>query len=182
MPSVVSWSGTCTTAPSSACWRSLMTFGSLAARRSPTMTLPRHRCSPKAMGEAQAALSELRTLAHGIYPAILGEAGLAPAVYSLADTTAVPVEISGMPEGRYPTAVETAAYILVAEGLDNAAHRDASHVTVDIVQDGGWLMVMVEDDGSDRTSDLIHLADRVGALDGRLVVESTCLRAALPCA
>ena len=136
----------------------------------------------EATGEAQAALSELRTLAHGIYPAILGEAGLAPAVYSLADTAAVPVEIRGMPEGRYPTAVETAAYILVAEGLDNAAHRDASHVTVDIVQDGGWLMVMVEDDGSDRTSDLIHLADRVGALDGRLVVEATCLRAALPCA
>ena len=136
----------------------------------------------EATGEAQAALSELRTLAHGIYPAILGEAGLAPAVYSLADTTAVPVEIRGMPEGRYPTPVETAAYILVAEGLDNAAHRDASHVTVDIVQDGGWLMVMVEDDGSNRTSDLIHLADRVGALDGRLVVEATCLRAALPCA
>ena len=136
----------------------------------------------EATGEAQAALSELRTLAHGIYPAILGEAGLAAAVYGLADTTAVPVEIRGMPEGRYPTPVETAAYILVAEGLDNAAHRDASHVTVDIAQDGGRLMVMVEDDGSDRTSDLIHLADRVGALDGRLVVEATCLRAALPCA
>jgi signal transduction histidine kinase len=136
----------------------------------------------EATGEAQAALSELRTLAHGIYPAILGEAGLAPAVYSLADTTAIPVEIRSMAEGRYPTAVETAAYILVAEGLDNAARRDASHVTVDIVQDGGWLMVMVEDDGSDRTSDLIQLADRVGALDGRLVVESTRLRAALRCA
>jgi signal transduction histidine kinase len=136
----------------------------------------------EATGEAHAALSELRTLAHGIYPAILGEAGLAPAVYGLAETAATPVEISGMPDGRYPTAVETAAYISVAEGLDDAAHRDASHVTVDIVQDGGWLMVMVEDDGIDRTSELVHLADRVGAVEGRLVVGPTRLRAELPCA
>jgi hypothetical protein len=34
------------------------------------------------------------------------------------------------------SAVESAAYLLVAEALDDAEHRDASHVTVDIVQDG----------------------------------------------
>jgi signal transduction histidine kinase len=135
----------------------------------------------EATGEAQAALSELRALAHGIYPVILAEAGLAPAVATLAETAALPVEILDLVEGRFGPAVETAAYLLVAEGVDDAAHRDASHVTVDIVQNGEWLMVTVEDDGTNRTSELVQLADRVGALDGRLVVEPTGLRAELPC-
>jgi signal transduction histidine kinase len=135
----------------------------------------------EATGEAQAALSELRALAHGIYPVILAEAGLAPAVATLAETAALPVEILDLVEGRYAPAVETAAYLLVAEGIDDAGHRDASHVTVDIVQNGEWLMVTVEDDGTSRTSELAQLTDRVGALDGRLVVEPTRLRAELPC-
>ncbi len=135
----------------------------------------------EATGEAQAALSELRALAHGIYPVILAEAGLAPAVATLAETAALPVEILDLVEGRFAPAVETAAYLLVAEGVDDAAHRDASHVTVDIVQNGERLMVTVEDDGINRTSELVQLADRVGALDGRLMVEPTRLRAELPC-
>jgi signal transduction histidine kinase len=135
----------------------------------------------EATGEAQAALSELRALAHGIYPVILAEAGLAPAVATLAETAALPVETLDLVEGRFAPAVETAAYLLVAEGVDDAAHRDATHVTVDIVQNGEWLMVTIEDDGSNRTSELVQLADRVGALDGRLVVEPTRQRAELPC-
>ena len=131
--------------------------------------------------EAQGALSELRTLAHGIYPAILSEAGLAPAVATLAETAALPVELLAMAEGRYAAALETAGYLLVAEGLDDAAHRDASHATVDILQDGEWLMITVEDDGSNRTSKFVEVADRVGALDGRLYVGPTQLRAELPC-
>ena len=135
----------------------------------------------EATGEAQAALSELRTLAHGIYPVILAEAGLAPAVATLTETAALPVEILDLVEGRFAPAVETAAYLLVAEGVDDAAHRGASHLTVDIVQNGEWLMVTIEDDGINRTSELVQLADRVGALDGRLMVEPTRLRAELPC-
>jgi signal transduction histidine kinase len=131
--------------------------------------------------EAQAALGELRTLAHGIYPAILSEAGLAPAVATLAETAALPVEIIAVPEGRYTPAVETAAYLLIAEGLDDAAHRDASHANVDIVQDGEWLMITVEDYGRNRTSKFVDVADRVGAVGGRLSVEPTRLRAELPC-
>jgi signal transduction histidine kinase len=134
-----------------------------------------------ATAEAQAALSELRTLAHGIYPAILAEAGLAPAVATLAETAALPVEIIAVPEGRCAPAVETAAYLLVAEGLDDAAYRDASHVTVAIVQDGEWLMITIKDDGSNRISEFVEVGDRVGALDGRLSVEPTRLRAGLPC-
>jgi signal transduction histidine kinase len=136
----------------------------------------------QATDQAQAALRELRELAHGIYPAILSEAGLTPALASLADTAPLPVEIRDVPQRRYPAAVETCAYLLVTEALDDAAGRDASHGTVSVVQDGGRLMVSVEDDGTDRTSSMVQLADRVGALDGQLTVEPRRLRAELPCA
>ena len=135
----------------------------------------------QATDQAQAALEELRDLAHGIYPAILAEAGLAAALATLADAAPLPVEIHDAAQGRYPAAVETAAYLLVAEALDDAAGRDASHATVSVVQDGGRLVVTVDDDGTDRTSSMVQLADRVGALDGRLAVEPTRLRAELPC-
>jgi signal transduction histidine kinase len=136
----------------------------------------------QATEQAQAALGELRELAHGIYPAILTEAGLAAALATLADTAPLPVEIPDADQGRYPVAVETAAYLLVAEALDDAAGRGASHAAVRIVQDGDRLVVTVDDDGTTRTAAMIQLADRIGALDGRLTVEPTRLRAELPCA
>jgi signal transduction histidine kinase len=135
----------------------------------------------EAAGQAQAALDELRELAHGIYPAILAEAGLTPALATLADAAPLPVEILAEAEGRYPTTVETCAYLLVAEALQDAAGRNASHATVSVDRDGGRLVVTVEDDGTDRTSSMVQLADRVGALDGRLTVEPTRLQAELPC-
>jgi signal transduction histidine kinase len=135
----------------------------------------------KATDQAQAALRELRELAHGIYPAILTEAGLGPALATLADTAPLPVELRDAAQGRYPAGVETCAYLLVTEALDDAAGRAASHGTVSVVQDGGRLVVSVEDDGTDRTSPMVQLADRVGALDGQLTVEPRRLRAELPC-
>jgi signal transduction histidine kinase len=135
----------------------------------------------QATDHAQAALGELRELAHGIYPAILAEAGLAAALATLADAAPLPVELHTVAEGRYPPAVETAAYLVVAEALDDAARRDASYAAASLVQDGGRLVVTVEDDGTRRTAAMVQVADRVGALDGRLEVEPTRLRVDLPC-
>jgi signal transduction histidine kinase len=135
----------------------------------------------QATDQAQAALGELRELAHGIYPAILAEAGLAAALATLADAAPLPVEIRDVVEGRYPVGVETAAYLVVAEALDDAADRGASHTTVSVVRHEGRLVVTVEDDGTRRTAAMVQLADRVGALDGTLAVEPTRLHAELPC-
>jgi signal transduction histidine kinase len=135
----------------------------------------------QATDHARAALGELRELAHGIYPAILAEAGLAAALATLADAAPLPVEILAEAEGRYSAAVETAAYLLIAEALNDAAGRDASHATVSVVRTGERLVVMVQDDGTHRTSAMVQLADRVGALDGRLTVEPTRLWVELPC-
>jgi signal transduction histidine kinase len=135
----------------------------------------------QATGQAQAALEELRDLAHGIYPAILAEAGLAAALATLADAAPLPVEIRHLVQGRYPTAVETAAYLLVAEAVRDAADRNAGHAALSVVQGSERLVVTVQDDGTNRTAAMVQLADRVGALDGRLTVEPTRLQGELPC-
>ena len=136
----------------------------------------------EAIGETQAALGELRELAHGIYPAILAEAGLGPALATLADAAPLPVELHDAAAERYSAPVEMAAYLLVTEALDDAAGRGASHAAVNTVREDDRLVVIVEDDGSDRDSELVRLADRVGALDGTLEVEPTRLRGEIPCA
>jgi signal transduction histidine kinase len=129
----------------------------------------------------ESALEELRELAHGIYPAILTEAGLAPALATLADEAPVPVEVRGVPPERQPPSVETTAYALVAETIDEASRRGATMVTAQVRREGSVLVVAVEDDGAPRSSPLVHLADRVGALAGSLDVGDTTLRAELPC-
>ena len=134
-----------------------------------------------ATGDAQAALGELRELAHGIHPAILTQAGLAAALATLAEAAPIAVEIGETAGERYPAAVETTAYFVIAEAVDDAALRGASYAAVSTLRDGERLMVKVGDDGSERTSTMIHLVDRVGAIGGRLEVERTTLGAEIPC-
>ena len=123
----------------------------------------------------QAALEELRDLAHGIYPAVLTEAGLGPALETLADDAAIPVELGGWPDERFPEAVERAAYIIVSDTIDGLA--DYAEVTV--TRDGDTLAVEI---GPDASPPSVDLADRVGALGGRIGVEGDRLRAEIPCA
>ena len=134
-----------------------------------------------ALVDVQAALDELRELAHGIYPAILAESGLAAALQTLADTAPLHLEVRDVTEDRYPSAVETAAHVLVVEAVDSAAARDATHAAVTAVRSQQHLLVTVEDDGSDRTSPMMHAADRVGALGGTLTVGARVATAEIPC-
>jgi signal transduction histidine kinase len=132
--------------------------------------------------ESQAALDELRQLAQGIYPAVLTEAGLEPALASLADTAPLPVELAGVPPKRYPATVETAVYITVAEVIDDAAARDATFVSVEVRERDDRLVVVARDDGERRGAPPMQLSDRVGALGGSVEADTTTLRAEIPCA
>src|SRR4051794_27733921 len=131
-----------------------------------------------AIAELANGLDELRELARGIHPAVLTERGLDAALRSLALRAPLPVEVRGEPGGRLPAAVEAAAYFAVSEALQNVAkYADAGHATVEIRHEHGRLVVDVTDDGRGGArpgagSGLDGLADRVGALDGRLEVHS----------
>jgi signal transduction histidine kinase len=135
-----------------------------------------------AAGErAQTALAQLRELAHGIYPAVLAEAGLASALETLADEAPLPVELGQLPAERYPGPVEAAAYLTVARAIEDAAGRGATFVAAAAAPESGRLVVDAADDGAPRTAELIDLADRVGAIGGTLTAEPNRLRAEIPC-
>ena len=144
-----------------------------------------------AMAELSAGLAELRELARGIHPAVLSERGLEPALKGLVARSPVPAQLSSTLTGRVPPAVETAAYFVVAEALTNVAkYAPASAAEVMLEHAGGQLMLEVRDDGTggadpEAGSGLAGIADRVAALDGRLVIHSppgagTVLRAEIP--
>ena len=125
----------------------------------------------------RAAVAEVRDLARGLHPPILTEAGLGPALEALAERASVPVTIDA-PSRRFPAALESAAYFVVAEALTNVArYASASAVRVEVRAEGDRLSVSVRDDGrggadAGRGTGLRGLADRVTALGGRLEVES----------
>jgi signal transduction histidine kinase len=128
------------------------------------------------------ALGELRGLAHGIFPAILGDAGLSAALQTLADRAPVAVDADVLTEKRYAPGIETCAYVVALDGIADAVRRSSSWVSVHVGQDGGRLVVALLDDGAPRTGDgLLHAADRVGALGGTVHVGPRELTAEIPC-
>jgi signal transduction histidine kinase len=131
--------------------------------------------------ETASALEELRELAQGIHPAILSEAGLAPALQTLADEAPLPVELGDVVPERQPSAIETTAYVTVSEAIEDANRRGATFLAVRVDRENGRLIITAEDDGAPRSSGLAQLADRVGALGGSLDVAATTLRAEMPC-
>jgi signal transduction histidine kinase len=135
----------------------------------------------EAAGETLGVLGELRDLAHGIYPAVLAEAGIAPALATLADTAPLPVQVLRAVHDRYPAQIEATAYFTVAEAVDDAARRGAGHATVSISQEGGRLVVTVEDDGPGDAAPMVAAADRVGALGGSLSTGRAGCWAEIPC-
>ena len=135
----------------------------------------------EAAGETLGVLGELRDLAHGIYPAALAEAGIGPALATLADTAPLPVQVLRAVHDRYPEQVEAAAYFTVAEAVDDAARRGADHATVSISQEGGRLVVTVEDGGPGDAAPMVAVADRIGALGGSLSAGRARCRAEIPC-
>lgn len=145
----------------------------------------------EAGAELAGALEELRELARGIYPVLLTDAGLGPALTSLAERSPVPAVVGDVPVRRWPDAVEQACYFVVSETLANAAkHAGADRVAIDVRADGSGLCVQVADDGRGGAdaagSGLRGLADRVAAVGGELSVHSprgggTRVIATVPC-
>ena len=146
-----------------------------------------------ASAELDQALEELRELARGIHPAVLGDRGLAPALEALANRTPLSVVLEADLSERLPANVEAAAYYVISESLANVVkYAQASQATIRIARRNGLAVVQVEDDGvggadPGRGSGLRGLADRVEALKGVFRVESapgdgTVVTAEIPCA
>jgi signal transduction histidine kinase len=143
--------------------------------------------------ELAQSLAELRELARGIHPAILTQNGVGAALRSMAERSAVRVELRSVPDGRFSPEVEATAYFVVSEALANVAkHAEASCAWVAVDDEGDRLAIEVRDDGvggatMNGGSGLRGLADRVEAVGGRIDVRSepgvgSTVHVEIPCA
>ena len=134
--------------------------------------------------QARETLTDLREIAHGIHPPVLGDNGLVAAVESRAARYPIPLEVVADPalrRTRFTTDLEATAYYVVSESLANVAkHARATNVRVTLDQEAAALRLVVADDGRgfDPTSvagrgGLSNIGDRVSAAGGRLTVAST---------
>ena len=158
-----------------------------------------------ALCRAQRLVAELtgqvRDLSQSLRPTMLDDLGLLPALlwhfrrYTAQTGVQVHFEHRGL-GGRFPPAVETAAYRIAQEALTNVArHAGVGEACVAVCHDGTLLRIRVEDRGTSFDPEAVRAAgagsglsgmqERAALLGGRLVVQSTpgvgtCLTAELP--
>jgi signal transduction histidine kinase len=124
------------------------------------------------------ALDELREISRGIHPAIVSEAGLGPALKSLARRSAVPVTLDLKVDSPLAQTVEVAAYYVASEALTNAVkHAKATGIELYAECNDGAVTLLIRDDGvggvdPSRGSGILGLRDRVEALGGAISIVS----------
>jgi signal transduction histidine kinase len=150
---------------------------SLAAER----VQPDERALVEDLGrQLDEALDELRTVARGLYPAMLSHYGLPEALRSVGRSAAIPVDVRDRGVGRHAEAIEQAVYFCCVEALQNAAkHAGAgASVTISLAGAGGVRFAVVDDGcgfdpaDADGGAGLVNLADRISAVGGTLEIDS----------
>jgi signal transduction histidine kinase len=130
--------------------------------------------------DADDAIEALRTLAHGIYPPLLAELGLAAAIEAHARKAPVEVTVEADGVGRHSQAVEAALYFCCLEALQNVAkYSGASSALVRLAETDRELTLIVSDAGAGfdpaataRGAGVQNMADRVEALGGSFAIVS----------
>jgi signal transduction histidine kinase len=132
--------------------------------------------------ELEEAIDELRELGHGIYPTLLANSGLVTALRSLAGRSAGRIAFTNDHVNGLPTEVEAPIYYCCLEAVQNATKHAgaASAIAIRLSADADELHLEVRDRGSgfdvSRAHDgvgLRNMRDRVGAVNGRLEIDST---------
>jgi signal transduction histidine kinase len=124
--------------------------------------------------DLKVTITELRDLAHGIYPPLLADSGLAQALAATASRSPLAVTVTAPGIHRYPADIEAAVYFCCLEALQNAAkHATGASVQVRVWEESGGLLFSVTDDGPgfDVTRaraghGYSNMADRLGAIGG----------------
>ena len=144
----------------------------------------------RAENRVRDALAHLRRLAHGIFPNVLAEEGLAAALDELVAASDIPATLEVRSQVDVGAEPAMAAYATVAAVLGSVEHPASdSRALIAIEQADDTLTVrgQVEAGGAAVVAtDFIDVADRVGALGGQLTrsetaTGATVLTAVIPC-
>lgn len=132
----------------------------------------------KALAEVTGVAADLRTLAHGMYPVLLGDAGLVPALEGLALSSAVATTVDASFHERTHPSVELTVYRVGALAVGAA---NGSPVGMELREQDGRLRLRVS--GADLpVAERRSLADRASALGGTLVTTPGSTLLEVPCA
>lgn len=145
-----------------------------------------HRLLSELADEAQGALDELRDLVHGIYPPVLLELGLEPAIQALARETPLPTRLDLPGVERHSAEVEAAVYFTCMEAVQNAVKHAGENatLTIHLRERRGGLYFEVRDSGKgfdtanaqlasqERSGGIVNMRDRIGAAGGEMEVIS----------
>ena len=131
-------------------------------------------------GQLHAVLQELRAIADQIYPPLLYEAGLGPALRELADRKPFPVRVDAS-DARYALALEGAAYFVVCDLLAGS-RVGAETVEVRVGSDDDAVTLQI---AHVHTGDIAALADQIRRLGGTVAIDgggsSGSITVRLPC-
>jgi signal transduction histidine kinase len=145
--------------------------------------------------QATTASEEIRALAHGIYPGLLSDVGVAHAIIDATRLSPIAVEIVDRGIGRFDPASEAAVYFCILEAVQNAAKHAGknAHVTITLVRSADSVRFRVTDDGvgfqpgaeGSTGAGLTNMRDRIEALGGELAIASapnggTAIEAVVP--
>ncbi len=144
--------------------------------------------------DVQAALDELRGLAHGLSPPVLTDHGLAEALRSLARQSPAPVETRISDVGRADPLTEAAVYFCCSEALQNALKHAGPEpeIVLGLQRDEDAIAFEVRDDGPGFDPGapgpgigLAGMRDRIEGVGGTLGIVSapgagTCVRGTVP--
>jgi signal transduction histidine kinase len=129
--------------------------------------------------EAERALEELRSLAHGVYPSLLTDSGLLEALRSVGAQAPVPVHVVANGVTRHPIEIESAVYFTCVESLQNAVKHasGATGIWITLGQTRDSLRFEVRDDGpgftlADHGRGLRNMRDRIEAIGGNFTLDS----------
>ena len=127
------------------------------------------------------ALADIRSVTRDGAPRTLAGFGVAEALRSAAAKAALPVLIDANGFNRYPPEIERAVYYCCIEALQNSIKHGGPNAVVRIGLRGNssGVSFVVEDSGAGFEAERVrsgtglgNLADRVGALGGRLTIDS----------
>jgi signal transduction histidine kinase len=130
--------------------------------------------------ETVEALEDVRSLAHGVYPALLTQRGLGDALRDAAVRSPIPVRLDVSGIGRYPPEVESAVYFCCMEAMQNAVKHGVGATLISIaLSDDGRLRFEVADNGAGFDAaatppgaGLANMRDRIAAVGGGLTYRS----------